>query len=464
MQLNEIIYFSQWIFLFYFVVMNVSYLGLNASAFYYIYRYMAEQSVQSLPDLIPDVLPPISILVPAHNEETSISASIHALLQLDYPEFEIIVVNDGSVDATLQQLIGDFSLKIFPEAYRTRIQTSQIHAVYRSTRHQSIRVVDKGNGGKADSLNAGINIARYPLVCSVDADSVLQQDSLRRIVQPFVLDNRTVASGGTVRIVNGCEVEDGFISKVGMPRKILPMIQVVEYLRAFLFGRIGWSPFNALLIISGAFGLFHKETVVAIGGYRTDTIGEDMELIVRMHRKLCQQHRDYRITFVPDPICWTEAPTDLGSLARQRVRWQRGLSESLFKNFPLLFRYNGGMVAWGAMPFMMLFEWFGPVIEVLGYIVIIIGYSKGIIPADTFFMLIGVAISLGMLLSVTALLLEEISFHVYKNPFDLLRLFLAVVAENIGYRQLTTIWRLWGIILWLVGSKANWGKIHRNNS
>lgn len=457
----DIIFYSQWIFLFYFAAINLSYLGLNISSFYYIYRYMSSNSVQDFPDLIPDVLPPITIVVPAHNEESGINNSVYSLMQLDYPEFEIIVVNDGSTDNTLENLIEEFELKVFPEAYRVRINTEAVRSIYLSARYDSVRVIDKDCGGKGDALNAGINMARYPLVCTIDADSILQKDSLRKIVQPFTLDARTVASGGTVRIANGCETEQGFIKSISMPNEVLPMIQVVEYLRAFLFGRIGWSPFNALLIISGAFGLFHKETVVSVGGYRRDTIGEDMELIVRMHRILKKRKKAYRISFVPDPICWTEAPTDIRSLARQRIRWQHGLSESLFMNIGLLFHPRGGMVGWGAMPFMLIFEWLGPFVELLGYIIIIYGFFIGIIPLDSFLILFGVAVSLSILLSVAAVLLEEISFHVYTKISDLLRLFIAAIAENIIYRQLNTIWRVWGIMQWLIFRQGSWGDIKR---
>ena len=310
----------------------------------------------------------------------------------------------------------------------------------------------------------GINASRFPLFCTVDADSILQHNSLQRIVQPFLDEPSTVASGGTVRVVNGCSVKRGFMYKAGLPKNYLALFQIVEYLRAFLFGRLGWSPMNALLIISGAFGLFHKETVVSIGGYLSDTIGEDMELVVRMHRLLRKRKQAYRITFVPDPICWTEAPENLKVLQHQRIRWQRGLAESLFKNIGLLFNPRSGAVGFLAFPFMLFFEWFGPLIEVFGYTIIIVGFITDYISLNVFLTLMGVAIGFGMLLSATALLLEEISFHVYQRPSELFRLFLAVILENIGYRQLTSVWRLMGLFQWVFGRKATWGKMTRNAS
>lgn len=462
--LNEFFKFSEWFFMLYFIGMNCSFLFLNLVSLFSVSRYMKERALMDIPGVSNEILPPVSLIVPAYEEETSIISSVIALMQLEYPEFEVVVVNDGSSDQTLQKLIEGCELQEFPEAYRKRIDTKPIRHMYRSRNYHRLRVVDKENGGKSDAINAAINVSRYPLVCVVDADSILQRDSLKRVVQPFVFDNRTVASGGTVRIVNGCEFRDGFIVKPGAPKKILPLIQVVEYLRAFLFGRLGWSPINALLIISGAFGVFHKETLISIGGFRNDTIGEDMELVVRMHRILRKQKKPYRITFVPDPVCWTKAPEKLSILAHQRIRWQRGLCESLFLNFSLFMNPRAGAVGMLAFPFMLFFEWAGPLIEVFGLLVIILGFSFGYIDPVIFGLLLSVSIVFGMLLSLTALLLEEMSFHIYQKPRELFKLFLVSILENFGYRQLNTIWRLIGFSYWLFGTKHKWVRVDRNNN
>lgn len=330
-----------------------------------------------MPQIYSGLEPAISILMPAFNEQASIAASVRSMLQLTYSEFEVIVINDGSSDATLEMLVQEFSLVPFPESYRLRLQTAPIRTVYRSPRFRNLRVVDKENGGKADALNAGINAARYPLFCGVDADSVLERDSLQRVVKPFLRDPRMVASGGTVRILNGCEVQDGVLTRVALPRNFLALCQVVEYLRAFLFGRLGWSQLNAMLIISGAFGLFRTNTVVEVGGYRTRTIGEDMELVVRMHRILRQRGQPYRMEFVPEPVCWTEAPEDLATLRNQRIRWQHGLCESLTSNWGLMFSSRGGAPGWLAFPFMVLFEWLGPLIEVAGCVLLLLQPCRG---------------------------------------------------------------------------------------
>lgn len=454
----------QWFFLAYFIAVNCGYLMLNVLSFINIRRHLDAQVLGDLPQAFADLKPPISLLVPAYNEASTIAASVRSLLQLTYSEFEIIVINDGSSDETLVELKREFALIPFAEAHRNKLPTRSVRGIWRSTRHPNLRVIDKKNGGKADALNAGINAARYPLFCAVDADSILQRNSLQLIVQPFIEDARTIAAGGTVRVVNGCQAHGGFLTSVGLPHKLLPLLQIVEYLRAFLFGRLGWSPLNAMLVISGAFGLFRKASVIGVGGYRTDTVGEDMELVMRLHRLHRKLRIPYRIVFVPNPVCWTEVPETLRVLKNQRVRWQRGLSESLMMNMGLLFNLRGGWVGWLALPFTLLFEWLGPVIEVSGYVCIIFGFLLGVVSLPAFLAFVLVAIVFGIVLSTCALLLEEMSFHLYPRPRQLALLFLMAIVENIGYRQITLLWRLRGLLQWLFGTKAHWGSMTRSAS
>lgn len=454
-----------WLFLLmYFIGFHTSNLLLYIISFVNISNYMKSRSRYSLPLVYTDFMPPISVLVPAHNEEIIIVASVRSLLQLNYPEYEIIVINDGSEDRTLEVLSREFSLVPFLETYRVRIQTRRLRAVYHSTIYPNLRVFDKENGGKADAINAGINGSRYPLFCAMDADSVLMRDSLQKIVEPFLENPATVASGGIVRVANGCNVRGGFLVKVGLPSNLLALFQIIEYLRAFLFGRIGWVPMNALLIISGAFGLFRKESVISVGGYRTDTVGEDMELVVRLHRRHRLEGKPYRITFVPDPICWTEAPEDLKTLKKQRVRWQRGLSESLTMNFRLLFNPRGGTAGWLAFPFFVIFEWLGPIVEAAAYALTAAAFLFGVISAQAVAFFLIVAVGFGILLSVTALLLEEISFHIYPKTRHIPTLFLVAVMENLGYRQLVSFWRLIGLFRWAFVRKSKWGEMKRKAS
>lgn len=457
---------TQWIFMIYFMAINLAYLLLNYVSAYQIVRYMREYRADYLPPGLREYQPPVSIVLPAHNEEKSVVASVHSLLKTNYPEFEIVVVNDGSSDRTREALIEAFGLVQVPEAYRARLETEQVRGVYASARFPRVRMVDKIQGGKADAINAGINCVRYPLFCVVDADCILQPESLSRVVRPFLEDRRVVASGGVVRVLNGCKVVDGMLSRVGLPNRWLPSFQVIEYLRAFLFGRMGWSPMNALLIISGAFGVFYKERVIAIGGYLNDTVGEDMDLVVRLHRNLRRDRHDYRIVFVPDPVCWSEVPTDMASLRNQRVRWQRGLAESLWSNIRLMFSRRGGAAGWVAFPFMLVFEFLGPIIEVIGYVSMIVLALTGLVSLKMFLVFLAAAVGMGILLSVNAMLLEELSFGLYARPMQQLRLFVVAVLENFGYRQMNSCWRFFGMLIWLFGLRRHhrWGHVQRDGS
>jgi len=464
MTFHDFVYAGQWFFFGYFVLLNGGYLALNLLAMLAMPRHHESQLFDALPRRYSGFEPPVSIVVPAYNEQATIGASVRSMLQLDYPELEVIVVNDGSRDGTLQALLEEFALEPYPEAYCRTLETRPVRAIYRSTKYPNLRVIDKENGGKADALNAGINAARYPLFCGVDADSILERGSLRRVVAPFVHDPAVIAAGGTVRIANGCEVRDGFLEKVGLPATMLPLLQIVEYLRAFLFGRLGWMPLNAVLIISGAFGVFRRRAVIAAGGYRHDTVGEDMDLVVRLHRLYRLRGERYRVVFLPDPICWTEAPESLRVLRSQRTRWQRGLGESIVANRDLLFHRRGGAPGWLALPFMVLFEWLGPLVDVAGYVFMASGFALGVISFAAFSAFMLLAVGLGTVLSVSALLLEEISFHVYKKPGQLFTLAAASLIENFGFRQLVTLWRLQGLWQWLLRTRGRWGDMQRTAS
>ena len=465
MTLEDFVLGGQWVFLAYFVGINLGYLMQNVIAAFGIRRYLQTSKQFEAENVFSTLDIPISIVVPAYNESLSIITSVKALLQLEYPQYELVVVNDGSSDDTLQKLIDAFDMREFPEAYRARVPSAPVRGIYRSTKIRNLRVVDKENGGsKADASNAGINVCRYPLVCVVDADSVLQPDALRRVVRPFLEDPTTVAVGGTVRIANGCTVRQGFMEKVGRPRNFLALVQVVEYLRAFLFGRMGWSPIDGLLIISGAFGLFHKETLVEVGGYDPDAVGEDMELVLRLHRRMKEKKRPYKITFVPDPVCWTDAPENLRDLKSQRVRWQHGLGQALMLNKSLIGNREGGAVSWVSIPFYMIFELFGPIIELAGYFFIALCAWMGWLSWPEAGIFFGLAVGLGILLSTSAIMLEELSFHMYPRFSQVIVLYAVAVLENFGFRQLTAFWRFQGLMRWLLGTKHEWETLTRSTS
>jgi cellulose synthase/poly-beta-1,6-N-acetylglucosamine synthase-like glycosyltransferase len=405
--------------------------------------------------------PPISVIAPAYNEAANIAESVRSLLMLNYPEFEVIVVNDGSTDRTLAVLVERFGLRPVPRSFEYAVPCRPIRAVYASPESPSLVVVDKDNGGKADALNAGLNLARHPLFCAIDADSVLEADALLRVVRPFVEEpGLTVACGGIVRIANGCEIRAGRVVGVRLPRRILPLVQVVEYLRSFLFGRMGWSALNGLLIISGAFGLFDRRAAVLAGGYAHDTVGEDMELVVRMHRRLREQGVPYRVAFVPDPVCWTEAPETLRVLRRQRNRWHRGLIDTVWRHRAMFGRPRFGIVGLLAMPAFVVFELLGPLVELSGYLIVPLCYWLGILDVRFMIVFLTLAVLYAILLSVSAVLLEDMAYRRYPRVRDLAVLALAGVAENLGYRQVTAWWRARAFWDYWRGD-LRWGRMER---
>jgi len=307
-------------------------------------------------------------------------------------------------------------------------------------------VIDKENGGKADALNAGSNAARHPFLCAVDADALIEESALLQVASPILDDpDRVAATGGIVRIVNGCSVDRGRVVRVALPRSRLATLQVVEYFRAFLVGRTGLSRLNALLIISGAFGLFRRELVEQIGGWWTDTVGEDIELVLRLHRYLRERDEPYSILFVPDPVCWTEAPEDLTTLSRQRRRWQRGLAESLWRHRRLVGNPRYGVLGLFAFPYFVLFELLTPIVQVLALPATIVWWTLGLLSTTFFVACMTVAFFLGILLTVAAVALEELSFRRYPRKREIVRMIWWSVWENIGYRQLNECWRVLGL-------------------
>jgi cellulose synthase/poly-beta-1,6-N-acetylglucosamine synthase-like glycosyltransferase len=446
----------------YFVVLNGLYLLFTAIAWRGITEHRRERAYSATAEAFSSPLtPPISILLPAYNEEAGIVESVRSLLGLRYPEFEVVVVNDGSSDGTIDRLRTAFDLAPVRKALRAGIPTAPVRGSFSSRRHPELTVVDKENGGKADALNCGVNAARYPYVCAIDADAMLEEDALIRVAKPILDDPlRVAATGGIVRIANGCVIEHGRVTKVGLPRGKLATMQVVEYFRAFLVGRVGWSRIRSLLIISGAFGLFRRSLVEAVGGWATDTVGEDVELVVRLHRYLRERGEEYRIEFVPDPVCWTEAPDDLGQLSRQRRRWQRGLAETLWRHRRLWGNPRYGLLGTVSVPYFLVFELLGPVFQLLGYPVVIVAFATSAVSLAFLLAFLVMALLLGVLLSVSALALEEFSFRRYARGREAARLLLFAVLENFGYRQLNDFWRLQAFADF-ARRRRSWGDMHR---
>jgi len=405
--------------------------------------------------------PPITLLVPAYNEELTIAESLRSLMALRYPSFEIVVVNDGSKDATLQAVIDAFELQPIQRSYELAAPCARIRGLYGSPNQPRLTVVDKENGGKADALNAAMNLARAPLVCCMDADSLLESDALLRAVRPFVDDpQRVVAVGGTIRIANGCQIEAGQVVRVAAPRNFLALLQTVEYLRAFLMARLAWSEMKSLLIISGAFGLFRRDIALEVGGYSHGTVGEDMELVVKLHRHCLEAGRPYRVVFLPEPVCWTEAPETLGVLGRQRARWHRGALETFVRHRKMLFQPRYGRVGGLAFGYILLVDVVGPLIEAAGYILIPAFWLLGVLHTDFLYAFLAVSFAFGVVLSVGALALEETELRRFPDVRSLVVLMLAAIVENFGYRQLNNWWRLRGTWQFLT-KQQSWGAMTR---
>lgn len=407
---------------------------------------------------------PVSIVIPAFNEELMIEETLLGALQLRYPEFEVIVVNDGSGDRTLDILIERFKLRRIDKVFNKHFETKPVRGFYESREYPNLIVVDKENGKRADSINAGIDLARYPLVLIIDADCILENDALIRMVRPFLSDSRTIAAAGIVRPANGLKIEGGRILEYGLPRRWLPLFQVVEYLRSFQWSRLGLSRLRSMLCMAGAFTMVRREVLLEIGGMDTKAITDDFEVTVALNR-YAWEHKDARgplkIAYVPDPVCYSEVPERISIHASQRNRWQRGVLQSLFRNWRMTFNPRYGMTGMFGMPFFLLFEGFSGLVEGLSWILIPVVYFLGIATLKELVFFLVFAVILGTFLSLGAVLLEERTRLRQVRTKDLIRLLLAGLLENFGYHQMHLLWRVAGTFDLLVRHRTDFGKQER---
>lgn len=445
----------------YFLALNTGYALLIIAAVPELFRQWQEATNEDLErSMRSDALPPISILMPAYDMEPNIVEAVRAQLSLRYPHHEVIAVNDGSTDGTLDRLREAFDLYEVPPAIPRRIPTETVRAYYRSRSAPGLLVIDKRNGGKADALNAALCAARFPLVVAVDADTMIAADALLRLARPFLLGDPVVAAGGTIRVANGCGIEHARVVRPRMPRSALAALQVPEYLRAFLFGRVGWNRLGGNLIVSGAFGLFRRDHLIDIGGYHTGSVVEDLDLIVRLHEHLRERGIPYEIPLLPDPVAWTEVPPDLRTLGRQRERWHRGLIATMVSHRRTLFRRRYGPIGFVHLPFFILGEMLAPVVELVGYVFTIVGIAIGAISWAFAGLFLAAALGYGLVLTLSAILLEQATFRMYRERGDFARLLAFALLEPFGYRQLTVLWRLksfWNA--WR--RKETWGEMRR---
>lgn len=446
----------------YFLILNSTYLALTALAWKQIGTEVRRRPYLGLEDVFRSpVTPGISVLVPAFNEEAVIVESVRSLLSLRYPTHEVVVSNDGSTDETLDALVRAFDLAPVRLALRDVVTSAPIRATYVSRQHPNLLVIDKENGGRSDALNAALRVATHPYVCVIDADSLLEEDALLKVAKPILDDpGLVVATGGAIRVVNGCRVDHGRVIDVRLPKSRLATIQVIEYIRAFLVARVGWSRHNALGIISGAFGVFDRRILEAVGGYWTDTVGEDFELTLRLHRYLRERDEPYRITFVPDPVCWTEVPEQFSTLSRQRRRWQRGLWQGLRRHKTMMLNKRYGTIGMVSMPHFALFEFLSPVFALGGLLITLVLGLLSELAVSYVLAYVFVTLGFSLLLTLAAFAVEEFGFHRYRRRREIFRLLAYTVVECIGFHQLHDVWRAIGYVDIARGT-TSWGAQQR---
>ncbi|MFV0290539.1 MAG: glycosyltransferase [Mangrovibacterium sp.] len=431
-------------------------------------RYSKEANVTNYNEVLSSPYAPmVSILAPAYNEELNIYENVKALLSLYYANYEVVVINDGSSDATLDVVINEFDMEKVDILIDNKIHSSEIRGVYRSrkTSLNNLVLVDKINGGKADALNAGINVSSGKYFVAIDADCVIDPYALQILVKPFLADQQgkeTIAVGGVIRIANSCVIEGGQLIDIQLPKQLLPLFQVIEYNRSFLMGRLAWTKLNGLLIISGALGMFNKEIVVECGGYSRYTVGEDMELVVRMRRYMSEiVKKPYKIDYLPDPLCWTEAPATADILIRQRNRWTRGTIETLFAHWNMFLNPKYGVMGMMSHPFWTFFEWFAPIIEFVGMLYFLILVFSGQANWTIFFTSLTFIYAFALTLSGISILYDHIVYFKYQKIDMVIRQLLAAAIEPFVYHPIVTYAALRGNWDYFILRKRNWGKMPR---
>lgn len=447
------------------LVLFGSYLILGIHSALALRKYLRKNSYINYNSLVLSPLSPrISIIAPAFNESKTIIDNIRTLLSLYYNNFEVIIVNDGSTDNTFDKIRDAYDLTKVNYYFDYRIPCERIRGVYKSKdpSYNRLTVIDKNNGGKADSLNAGINICRSNLVVTIDADSIIEADSILKLVKPFLeeKDKKVIGTGGVIRIVNSCDIERGHIREIHLPDHVLPRLQVLEYTRAFLLGRMAWSHLDGLMLISGAMGMFDRETVIKAGGYNVKTVGEDMELVLRMRRYMAEHNAKYEVTYIPDPLCWTEVPSDVKSMRKQRTRWTRGLIESLWAHRRMMLNSRYGRLGMLGYPYWFLFEWAAPLIAFAGFIYTIYLAITGTLNLPFFLLLFVFVYTFAVSLSIWAVLFEEITFHKYRRKRDVIRLVITSFLEPFFY-PMHTYFAVRGNLEAMRGKKG-WGKAERS--
>jgi cellulose synthase/poly-beta-1,6-N-acetylglucosamine synthase-like glycosyltransferase len=447
------------------VLIFTTYLILTIYSAISLRKYLRKNSYVDYNSIVASPLAPtISIIAPAFNESETIIDNIRTLLSLYYNNYEVVVVNDGSKDDSLEKIIAAYDLEKVNYYFDYRIPCKRIRGVYKSRNRsfKKLSVIDKANGGKADSLNAGLNVIRNDLVVSIDADSIMEPDALLKLVKPFMESKgkKVIGVGGVIRIANSCDISEGHIQKINLPKKFLPRAQVMEYTRAFLMGRMAWSELDGLLLISGALGMFDREIVIDSGGYSTNTVGEDMELVVRIRRHMSDSGQDYDVVYIPDPLCWTEVPSSVKVLARQRSRWTRGTMETLYKHRKLFFNRKYKKLGLLGYPYWLAFEYLAPIVEFLGICWFLFLVITSRLNWPFFLLLLGFVYFFAVSLSIWSVLFEEVTFHKYEKRRDVLRLVATAFMEPLFYHPMVMLMSIKGNIDKIL-QRNTWGKMER---
>lgn len=462
-----IINFFDFIFFGFAIAAIASYIILAIISAFETVNYMKKNSFVNYTEILSSsISPSISIIAPAYNESLNIVENVRSLLSNHYVNYDVIIVNDGSKDDSLEKLIAAYDLIKVDYLINNQIPTKPLRkGVFKSTNpaFEKLIVVDKENGGKADALNFGLNISTHKYVACIDVDCLLLEDALQKMIKPFLesTDEKVIAAGGVIRIANSCKIKDGKLLEINLPKNGIVRGQILEYLRAFLLGRMAWSKLNGLLVISGAFGLFDKKIAMEVGGYDTKTVGEDMEIIVRMRRHMEEKKVKYRVAYIPDPLCWTEAPDNYKIFISQRNRWTRGTIETLKKHRKIGFNreYNAlGMISY---PYWLLFERLAPIMETLGLIYFLILIFNGEVIWIYAISFLVVAYLFTVLFSIITIITEELTYHQYSKKGMGWQLIKTAFTEPFLNHPFILYAALKGNFDYYFNKKIKWGEMTR---
>lgn len=460
-----LLFFFGYVVLGYSLLLIVSYVMLLVFAYKYSFRWRQWSNmyicnmVQSSP-----FVPGISVVAPAYNEEKTIVDNVRSLLKMDYPNFDVCIVNDGSKDRTLELLIETFEMVEVPFEYVEHVHSAPFKRLFKSINpaYARLMVVDKVNGGtKADAVNAGLNVISNPYFINTDVDCILSRDAMYQCIFPIIQDRHIIAVSGTMSMSNGASMSNGEIIDLRPSSRPIPLFQDLEYKRSFLVGKMGWSLINAMNNVSGGYGLFSTEVVVNAGGYSSTSFAEDMDMLTRMIAYCCDFNRPYRVVQIPHNCCWTEGPSNIKMLYRQRTRWGRGLIQLMWEHRRLLFNRKYKRLGLISMPYTFLFEFLAPIIEIVGFGMMVYLAFTGGISWFSFFVTFLAIYVFSYMLSTFVVFYDYILGGSYTSRMSYLKLLLAAAFEPIIYHPLIVISSLVGYFRYITRQKAVWVSMER---